>query len=220
MNNLHFFSQQGEDLLIFRNFINNVVKDGIFVELGACNGLTYSNTKFFENNLGFTGILIEPIKEMYDKLIRNRPKCICINKAISLETDDVNMIVNGAVSGIKKSMTENFIKSWHKRSIERLVKTTTMSQIFQDNKIEFVDFLSVDVEGGELDVLNTINWEDVPIYLICIELDGHNPIKNEECRKILINNGFQFRIKMCINEFWLNPNYLRKDLLFNPSKKK
>ena len=60
-----FYSQQGEDLLIYRNFINLPTKDGIFLELGACDGLLYSNTMFFEKYLGFSGILIEPLKEEY-----------------------------------------------------------------------------------------------------------------------------------------------------------
>ena len=49
MNFTHIFnSQQGEDLLIYRNFINLYTRNGIFCELGACDGLLYSNTMFFE----------------------------------------------------------------------------------------------------------------------------------------------------------------------------
>ena len=74
-----FYSQQGEDLLIYRNFINIPVKDSIFLELGACDGIIFSNTLFFEKYLGFRGILIEPVKEFYDRLIENRPNNICYN---------------------------------------------------------------------------------------------------------------------------------------------
>ena len=76
-----FYSQLGEDLFIFKNFINKIVKDGIFIELGALDGIKYSNSKFFEDELGFTGILIEPTKN-YQKLIINRPNCINLNIAI------------------------------------------------------------------------------------------------------------------------------------------
>jgi len=98
-NKPYFFSQQGEDLLIYRNFINTHVKDGVFLELGACDGLLYSNTLFFEKYLGFKGILIEPVKEFYDKLIKNRPNNSCYNNAISLHKTDIDILVNGAVSG-------------------------------------------------------------------------------------------------------------------------
>jgi len=59
------------------------------------------------------------------------------------------------------------------------VNTTTLDNIFNEENITYIDFFSLDVEGGELDVLNTINWSNISIYLICIELDGHNKEKDE-----------------------------------------
>lgn len=212
-----FFSQQGEDLLIYRNFINLHTKDGTFLELGACDGITYSNTAFFEKYLGFNGVLIEPVNEFYDKLIKNRPNNICYNNAISSNKSDVDILVNGAVSGIKQHMTKGFIDGWHSKSDIRKVKTKTLSNIFQEKDIKFIDFFSLDVEGGELDVLNTIDWDNISIYLICIEIDGHNEEKNKKCKQILMDNGFIFKVKMTINEFWLNPNYFRKNILFDSS---
>jgi hypothetical protein len=57
---LTFYSQQGEDMYVYKKFINKVANDGIFVELGGLDGITYSNTKFFEDTLSFSGLLIEP----------------------------------------------------------------------------------------------------------------------------------------------------------------
>ena len=214
-----FYSQQGEDLLIYRNFINLPTKDGIFLELGACDGLLYSNTMFFEKYLGFRGILIEPVKEFYDKLIKYRPNNSCFNNAISSNKSDVDILVNGAVSGIKQNMANAFIARWHSKNNNiKKVKTKTLANIFQEKSIKYIDFFSLDVEGGELDVLKTIDWKNITIYLICIELDGNNEEKDNKCREILIDNGFTFKIKMCINEFWINPNYFRKNILFDSSK--
>jgi FkbM family methyltransferase len=215
---MNFYSQQGEDFLIYRNFINmNENKDGIFLELGACNGLLYSNTKFFEDSLGFTGILVEPVKHMYDSLIKNRKNCICINKAIS-NTEKAIIIGNGPTSGIKNTMTTSFINSWHSNSKLREVECTTLYKIFIKHNIKYIDFFSLDVEGGELNVLKTIDWENIEIYLICIELDDHSEDKNKKCREILQNNGFIFQLKMCINEFWINPSYSRKHLIYKENR--
>ena len=63
-----FYSQLGEDIYIFKNFINKKVEDGIFVELGAMDGIIYSNSKFFEDTLNFKGVLIEPTS-LYNNLI-------------------------------------------------------------------------------------------------------------------------------------------------------
>lgn len=212
-----YYSQQGEDLFIYRNFINkNDNEDGIFLELGACDGLVYSNTKFFEDKLNFKGILIEPVKEMYNALIKNRSNNIIYNNIISNDINDLEFLIsrNGPVSSVKNNINEQFMNNWHKNSIIRKIKTKKLSDIFLDNKIEYIDFFSLDVEGSELDVLNTINWDKIKIYLICIELDGSNKEKDEKCKTILKNNGFKFKHKMCINEFWLNEDYFRKDLIY------
>ena len=214
-----FYSQQGEDLLIYRNFINKNVEDGIFLELGACDGLRYSNTMFFEQFLGFNGILIEPVEEMYEKLNNNRPNNYLYQNAISNNKEDIEFLINGPVSGACLHMQNTFINSWHKNSIKRKIKTKKLSDIFNENNIKYIDFFSLDVEGSELDVLNTIDWSKISIYLICIELDNHNIEKNEKCKSILKNNGFIFKTKMCINEFWVNPKYERIDILFDNKKK-
>jgi len=214
-----FYSQQGEDLLIYRNFINKNVENGVFLELGACDGVVYSNTLFFEQFLGFHGILIEPVKEMYDRLSMNRPNNFLYNSAISSSVEDIEFLVNGPVSGALPNMQDTFIDGWHKHSIRRKMKTKKLSDIFDENDIQYIDLFSLDVEGSELDVLNTIDWSKVSIYLICIELDDHNVEKDEQCRKLLRENGFIFKTKSCINEFWMNPNYERIDKLFDDNKK-
>ena len=56
-------------------------KNGVFVELGAFNGIDYSNTAFLEFNRNWTGILIEPSFDCYKQCITNRPNSICINAA-------------------------------------------------------------------------------------------------------------------------------------------
>ena len=217
---MRFYSQQGEDLFIYLHYINQHRDDGIFLELGACDGVRYSNTLFFQECLGFSGILIEPVKEMYDMLIKNRQHCKCFNNAISRQEEPCKLLIsrNGPVSGIKANMTSKFIEQWHKNSIERNIETRKLSDILESTNTNYIDFLSLDVEGGELDVLNTINWNKVSIYIICIELDGHNKEKNEKCRELLRNNGFNLKMKLCINEFWINQTYFRKELLFDESK--
>jgi hypothetical protein len=107
-----FFSQQGEDIFIYKNFINKVVEDSIFVELGAMDGIIYSNTKFFEDILKFKGILIEPTIQ-YNNLINNRPNCDCYNVAINYTTGKVKFLGEYATAGMVDTMNENFKKRWH-----------------------------------------------------------------------------------------------------------
>jgi FkbM family methyltransferase len=210
-----FYSQQGEDILILQKYINVFNSDGIYLELGAVDGITYSNTKYFEDYLGFKGILIEPQKNMFDLLSRNREKNILINKAISKNPDDVEFIGNTPCGGIKKNMNNDFINKWHKNSNSYKVKTSRIDDILDIYDITYIDLFVLDVEGGELDVLETINFNKVEIYLMVIELDDTNPNKDNLCRDILKQNGFILSDKLCINEYWINTKYSKKDRLFN-----
>lgn len=214
-----FCSQQGEDIYLLKNLINKKCNDGIFVEIGAVNGLTYSNTFFLEKMFNFKGILVEANKNMFNQLIKNRPNNILINKAITLSKNPVKFIGNNPTGGIEQNMSLTFKNAWHKNSKSYFVETEQFVNIFNNHNINYIDLFSLDVEGGELDVLHTIDFDKVEIYIFCIEMDSYNEEKNEKCREILRKNKFTFKNKLFINEFWVNENYSRKDRLFDNNKK-
>jgi FkbM family methyltransferase len=206
-----FYSQQGEDIFIFRNFLNNPVTDGIFVEVGALDGVQGSNTKFFEDVLGYKGVLIEPVKYHIPNIIRNRPNSRLYNCAIHPYEAEVKIAGNGAIAGILSEMSEQHKHLWAEELTEtHLVPCGRLDAILDDAHIDHIDFLSIDVEGAELLVLETMNWE-IETFVICIELDGTNPVKDSECRNILKNHGFVFQTYLGNNDIWANMKYSRKD---------
>lgn len=210
-----FCSQQGEDLYILKNYINKPVTNGRFVEIGAVDGFRYSNTFFFEKEFGYKGMLVEPQKRMFEFLIQNRGDNILINKVISNTKGNIPFIGDTPCGGIEKHMSKKSKNDWHKDSKTTLLETTQFDILFETSNYDYVDIFSLDVEGGELDVLNTIDFTKTEIYIMCIELDGHDTVKDEQCRKLLQIHGFTFHKKLFINEFWVNENYSRKDLLFD-----
>lgn len=212
-----FYSQLGEDFFIYRNFINQKISDGVFIELGALDGEKYSNTKFYEDTLDFSGLLIEPVPDEYEKLKKNRIKSACYNFAISNHRGVIEFIGTNAISGIPKLMPKTLINKKHGEK-KYNVNTCLISDLINKENLSYIDLMTIDVEGGELVVLESMNWS-IPIYLICIELDGNNQKKDDECRKLLIKNGFSFSHRVFINEFWVNENYYRKPLLYKKTSK-
>jgi len=212
-----FYSQQGEDLFVFLNFINCVREDGRYLELGALDGVTYSNTKFFQDHLKFTGVLIEPLPNVFESLVGNRPLDKTYNVAISSSEKPVSFIGNWATAGMTSTMSDTFKSDHHSNQNTYVVQSKNLGSLLKEAGISYLDLFCLDVEGGELEVLETMDW-DIPVYVMCVELDGSNEEKDEACREILRNNGFSFEQRMCINEFWINPNYDRKDLLFTPNQ--
>lgn len=213
-----FYGQFGEDIYIYNKFINIENPYGTYVELGAINGVTYSITKFFEDNLDFKGILIEPTIQ-YTELLKNRPHNNCFNYAINSSNTETMFYGDNATAGLLEYINDNTKKSLDINTKIYKVDSRPFREIQNITKIPFIDIFVLDVEGAEEMVLKTIDFT-VPIYIMVIELDGFNPQKDENCREILRSNGFTLDIRININEFWVNKSYFRHDKLFDKNKRK
>ena len=83
-----YFSQYDQDRYVNEQFFKNK-KGGVFVEIGAYDGVLLSNTFFFKKYLGWTGICIEPIPDVFSRLKSNR-SAICVQGCICSGEDQVN----------------------------------------------------------------------------------------------------------------------------------
>lgn len=204
-----YYSQQSEDRILFEKYLN--YPNGFFIELGAMDGVTYSNTLFFERHLNWTGILIEPTNQ-YNSLVLNRPNCFNFNFAVSKKDGEVEFVGNHALGGIRESMDDEHYYGWkmNEQSTYK-VQSKPMYEIINEVKskriIEKIDLLSLDVEGGELEVLETYDWT-IPTKFILIEMLNNNIEKEENCRKILRDNSFELIEKIGINELWRNSKFI------------
>lgn len=202
-----FHSQQGEDKYLFENFLN--YQNGFFIELGAMDGNKFSNTLFFEEQRSWTGILIEPT-DQYQQLIKNRPNCYNFNYAISEIEGEVDFLGDGALGGMLHTMHYKHRNGWGLNIHDaKKVKSIPISKLLENISIDMVDLFSIDVEGGELEVLKTFNWK-IPVYIVLIEISKHDEKKDENCREILRQNGFELVTdELGCNEVWINKNNKR-----------
>ena len=171
--NEKYTSQAGQDKIIKKNFFDGK-KNGFFVEIGAYDGITGSNCYHFERFLNWDGIAIEPSNIQFEKLKKNR-KCKVLNNAISDEVKEVEFIevTEGLtqMSGINDSSFErNFkiISNDQASKTESIkLKTITFDQIVPKNKD--IDYLSIDIEGGEMNLLKSIDFKTNSIKVISVE---------------------------------------------------
>lgn len=212
-----FYSQQGEDIFIYKHFLNQHVTDGVFVEVGALDGVAGSNTKFFEDVLGYSGLLIEPQPEYIERMKAERPRSNVFPFAIHPTLSSVVLLGTCATAGIPDTMSQPHQQLWYPDGgLMRNVPAFRLADILGATDIKHIDFLSIDVEGAEHLVLSSIVWDAVEIYVIVIELDGANPDKDTDCRNILKNAGFSFQTYLGNNDVWVNLQYSKRHSRYGP----
>lgn len=176
-----YYSQCGQDKIIHEKLFWDY-KSGVFVDIGAHNGITFNNTYFFEKELGWTGICVEPIPEVFTKLSANR-KCHCLQGCISDRAGREKFFrVSSPVAHVE--MLSGLAKKYHPTQLERLscelslnggliqpieVPCYVLNDVLKKNKINHVNLLSIDTEGGEFDILSSIDFSQYQIDVITVE---------------------------------------------------
>jgi FkbM family methyltransferase len=154
------------------------IQNGFFVEAGALDGLFMSNTKLLED-LGWNGLLVEPSKKAADNCRKNRKSIVERTALVSKDhTGDTVMgdfVLDGEYGiGAWSSITRHAYGQLAGRTFNSFmteVPVTTFEKLFDKYGITTVDFLSLDVEGFELEVLKGINFEKVKITYILVEVN-------------------------------------------------
>lgn len=160
----------------FLNFNN-----GVFIEAGANDGVSQSNTLYFELYKNWKGILIEPIPELAEKCKKNRPNCIVENYAlVSSDYKEfmIDMTYCNLMSTIKGAFEKeneiNHLSEGSKiQNIEQYdlrVSAITLNTILNKHKLIKVDLLSLDVEGYEVEVLKGIDFDKYKPEWMLIEV--------------------------------------------------
>jgi FkbM family methyltransferase len=140
-------------------------KGGVFLEAGANDGIRQSNTFYLEKKMGWKGILVEPIPELAEECKRNRRSSNVYQVALTTEKQSGSFVkfvdVDLMSSVIHTNNRETqIVLAEHVQGITRKeyeVPTMSLSQVIDQSPYHTIDFMSIDVEGYELDVLAGIN---------------------------------------------------------------
>jgi len=178
---------------MFEKYYENPVKcGGTFVEIGALDGLLYSNSYFFEHALGWKSLLVEANPENYKKLKKNRPNAMTVHAAMC-RGESIKFQGKNAVGGDISTMPDEHKNGWvSEKDTIITVLCRNWKSLFQENSITHIDVFIIDVEGGEHEVLSVMDWS-VPVDNFIIEMasDKSGARKNENVRSILKLNGYE-----------------------------
>ena len=193
---LKSFAQINQDINVLDFYERKT--GGFFVDVGAYDGVKFSNTLLLEKDFEWNGICIEPGKRFFQRLTENRT-ATCIEKAVfdksDLELDFLDCgddDENGSMlSGlITKTICNRTISSF-KETYK--VKTKTLTDILKENNApKFIEYLSIDVEGAEPNVLRSIDFKEYTFGYISVEFNNSGYMK-KVIDDILLENGYVFK---------------------------
>lgn len=203
MKNVEYKSQFGQDKFIIENVFKGM-EDGYFVEIGAGDGVHISNTYILEKEYNWNGLCVECNPYSYKKLIVNR-KCKCSDRPI---TNDGRIVKFNAVEdyGYHNCLFSSIYdipNDFKEHSVGIEMYSETLSKcLFRNCSSHMIHFLSLDIEGGEYDVLKSFFDEkntktDWTREIISMSIE-HNFIKEKRDKiQSLLEENLYIKVKEC-----------------------
>ena len=174
---------------------------GFFVEFGATNGLDLSNTLLLENNYGWRGILAEPAKRWRSELMANRQaniefQCVWSESGKKISFSETSY---GELSTITDFVGSDYHEEARRGAIVYEVETISLNDLLAKyNAPRIIDYMSIDTEGSEFEILSKFDFENYDVSILTIE---HNFTKNRENIKMLMQEKGYKRIFEQLSSF-------------------
>lgn len=186
-------SQLGQE--IFALIQNDFKRNGYFIEFGATNGLELSNTHLLEKEFGWTGILAEPAKTWHEDLYKNRScnietQCVWSKSGETIYFHESDEAVLSTVNSLRTMADGN--KDYRLAGKQYDVQTISLEDMLKKYSApKRIDYLSIDTEGSEFEILSNFNFDAYDIRAITCE---HNYMpEREQIYKLLTSKGY-FRV--------------------------
>ncbi|MFL5844063.1 MAG: FkbM family methyltransferase [Solirubrobacteraceae bacterium] len=162
------YSQNREDVVLARAFPDGT---GFYVDVGAASPSVNSVTRHFYER-GWCGVNIDPLPQWHDALVRERPRDVNLGVGVAGRSGSLLFYDVASEAAEESTFSSDVARLLRARGLnpsERSVPVTTLRHIWEEHVREPVDFLKVDVEGLELDVLRGAQWETFRPRLVLLE---------------------------------------------------
>lgn len=207
-----YVSQDGQDVFLDREIFRGR-RAGIFVDIGANDGVTLSNTWFFEKARGWKGVCVEPQPNIFAKLRSNR-RCTCLQGCVSDVPGNAAFLHVQGIAEMGSGLCSKY-DARHLARIRREVKANnddtaiiqvpcfTFAEVLATAELSHIDYLSIDTEGGEFDILRGIDFGRVPIHVISVE----NCFHDGRLEHLLRSHGYSLRAVLGADDIYLHRDF-------------
>lgn len=212
--NRKLYSQDNQDYIIYENFFKNK-KDGFFCDIGGNHPLKINNTLYFEE-LGWRGIAFEPLPYMAELWQKYR-KAKLFNFALSDRGGELMFSIVKDTTGWEDMLS--FVKEtrdveYSYETEDIVVQTKVFKDVADKENIVHIDYLSLDVEGHELNVLQGIDFQKVTIDVLTIENNSAccAIYGDDKMRKLMFANGYQLWGRIVgLDDIYVRNEFLRNE---------
>lgn len=201
------YAQNGEDIVLARA-LKPWERKGFWVDCGAGHPKYDSVTKLF-SQFGWTGINIEPLDEEFTLLTQDRPLDVNIQCLLG-EQEGIGSIFAGPAENRGSSTTdpklvERYAKDFGQTFHESQVPVRTLRDILRDEQFPAIDFLKIDVEGAELEVLRGIDLAEFKPKILVIEATepNSNQLAHELWEDRVLGSGYVCALFDGLNRFYV-----------------
>jgi FkbM family methyltransferase len=176
---------------LFALLVSNFQSGGFFLEFGACDGLFVSNSLQLERSFAWSGILAEPGRIWHDKLRKNR-NCTIDFRCVWSESADLILFTEFEAPGLSSAVkvdSNSYRSVIPKLRKEYIVETISLKDLLvEHNAPREINFMSLDTEGSEFEILKEFPFSEYIFKAICCE---HNFTDNRNhVQKLLAKNGY------------------------------
>lgn len=209
-------SQYGQDH--FALSLLGGLREGFFLDSGASDGVSVSNTLLLERAYGWLGICVEPNRQLFAQLERNRG-CLCVNCCLYDRDTTVDFVEAHTIGGIVGEYDSSLLKQVNAMfgaadgglppTVERSARSVR-SILQASGAPRIIDYWSLDTEGSELRILNGFPFEEYAFRVLTVE---HNwlPVR-DEIRRFLEGHGYRW-----VAELGCDDGYVQEAMASLPS---
>ena len=204
-----YHSQAGQDQYIEQNFFDGKT-GGFFIEIGGHDGITGSNTLFFEKFRNWDGICIEASPALYEEMTKSR-SVECLNFALSNFDGESEFfeITKGPhqMSGLTADLEPNILEilkagaDFEGREIT--VPVTTFEKLARERDLKKVDYFSIDVEGAEMGLLRGIDFDFTDIRVLSIENPPNRKDNFKAIRQFMSDHHYRHVVSTGVDDIFV-----------------
>lgn len=192
-------AQHGDDIVIRAVFDNLGIDNPSYLDIGAHHPSNISNTKLFYD-AGSRGINVEANPYLFQQFMVDRPNDINLNFGVGKESGFLDFYMVDEYSGRNSfdfATVEAFVAQYPEFKINeiRTLPVMTVAQVLSNRAIP--DFLTIDVEGLDYDILSSIDFKRYPFKVICVEVGGSDKINYADAVSALLEENNYFSLIRC-----------------------